>query len=108
MSTFRRLLDDLKAHDAGAGADEANGASSRPGNVEDAPLELREAVVDPNDHAPAGGKKRHSDPRAEGPFVVGRRQGVLVEDLAARGALAVVARPVPGGDAFHEDRKSVV
>jgi hypothetical protein len=62
---------------------------------------VREAVVDADHHAPAVVEERDTDERAEGPVEVGGGEAVLVIDLAARGAVAVVAGPVPGRDAGH-------
>src|SRR6185503_9868465 len=92
----------LQPHLADAGADEADLAGGAAGQVDDAAL-VGEAVVDAHDHAAAAGEERDLHPGAEGEVHVRGGHLVLVEDLAARGLPAVVARAVPGGDAFlHE------
>ena len=60
--------------------------------VDHPPLVVGKRSLMRTTHAPAGGEQVTSHPRAEGPVGVGGGQRVLVEALAARRPLAVVAR----------------
>jgi len=82
-----------------ADARDADRLSGRLGQIDDAAMGVRPAVVDAHHHGAARALVRHPNLGAEGQAAVRRRQGVGVEDLAACGSPALEARPIPGGRA---------
>ena len=71
--------------------------SRRLAQIDDATTDVRTAVVDAYDHLPAILDIAHAHAGAKRKRPVRRSQIVHVETLTARRALAVKARPVPGG-----------
>jgi hypothetical protein len=93
-------VDHLEAHRHRAGPNHAQHARRGIREVDDATVDERAAIVDANLDGAAVREARHHGARAERQRLMCRRELVLVVDLAVRGALAVEAGSIPGGDAL--------
>jgi hypothetical protein len=92
----RLVIRFLDRHDAASAAVKADLPGGPAGQVDQRPA--AHVVVDRDDHRIPGGLHRDPNPGAEWQTVAGRRHAVLVEDVAAAGAVAFVMRAIPGRD----------
>jgi hypothetical protein len=74
------------------------------GKIEDAPVAVRPAIVDPHPHPAAVFEIGDAQNRVEGQAAMRTGEGPPIEALAIRGALSLMAPPIPGrGSLFGEE-----
>ena len=78
----------------------AQRAGGSGGKIEDAPVAIRAAIIDPHAYLPAILEIGDAQNRVEGQAAMRAGEGPPIEALAIRGALSLMAPPVPGGGAF--------
>src|SRR5947208_7875247 len=93
-------VQNLQPHERGPGTDHLNGLGRGVGEVDDAALDKRAAVVDAHLHALAVLKVVYAHPDAEGKRAVRGGQVVHVVGLAARRRPPVKRMTVPGREAL--------
>ena len=94
-----RGVQHLEAHRRRAGTDHVELPRRRVGEIDDAVVDERPAVVDAHHHRARVGQIGHPHARPMRQRLVRGGHRVLVVDLAARRRPAVKPRPVPRGDA---------
>ncbi len=74
------------------------------GKIEDAPVVIRAAIIDPHPHPAAVFEIGDAQNRVEGQAAMRAGEGSPIEALAIRGALSLMGPPIPGrGSLFGEE-----
>lgn len=70
------------------------------GKIEDAPVAVRAAIIDPHPHPAAVLEIGDAQNRVEGQAAMRAGEGPPIEALAIRGPQSLMAPPIPGGGSF--------